>query len=277
MQQRRQLYVLSNDAPCGREFGSEHGLSILVELDRSTRWLWDIGQSDLFLESAGTLGLNMETVKGAALSHGHYDHTGGLSALLGKTGFQGPIYAHPGCGIKRYKFQPDRRPESIGLDTEAIPWPPPGYIPVSGVKALDDGLTMISDIPRRPGLHESVRGYFFDLAGAHPDHVADDACLVLTSENGPVVILGCCHSGLANTLQHIRDLLGIDSIFSVVGGLHLLTASKIRLEEAVDILNTFSVKKVYPCHCTGKAAIGFLENRLPGRVFEIGTGTSVAF
>lgn len=277
MEPRRRIYVLCNDAPSGEEFNSEHGLSILVELAPDTRWLWDTGQSGLFLESAQRLGLDLGQLKGTALSHGHYDHSGGLPTLLASVGFQGPIYAHPGCGVQRYKFQAGPDPESIGLDTGAIPWPPPGFVPVAGVQVLDDGLTMIADIPRQPGRHQSVAGYFFDLAKARPDHVADDACLVLSAKEGPVVILGCCHSGLANTLHHVREVLGVDSLFAVAGGLHLIGASETRLDEAVDVLKAFSVKKVYPCHCTGREAIGFLANELPGRVFEMGTGTSVAF
>lgn len=277
MEQTRFIYVLSNDYPSEEGFNSEHGLAILIKLDKDTYWLWDTGQSSLFFESAKKLGLDLKNLKGVALSHGHYDHSGGLPTLLGETGFQGPIFAHPGCGNKRFKFQSGQRPRQIGLDTVAIPWPPPGFRAASKINALDNGLTMISQIRRRPGFHESVGGYFFDLSQKNPDQVDDDACLVLSSQGGPVIILGCCHSGLANTLYHVRDLLGVASVFSVAGGLHLLGAAETSLQEAVEVLKEFSVQKVYPCHCTGSIAIDFLKNRLPGKVFEMGTGTKVAF
>jgi 7,8-dihydropterin-6-yl-methyl-4-(beta-D-ribofuranosyl)aminobenzene 5'-phosphate synthase len=89
---------------------------------------------------------------------------------------------------------------------------------------LDEGLTMFSAIPRREGFFQAVDGYFFDTEASRPDLVRDDSCLLVQTTKGPVLILGCCHSGLANTLCHIREVTGLESIHAVIGGLHLLTA-----------------------------------------------------
>jgi 7,8-dihydropterin-6-yl-methyl-4-(beta-D-ribofuranosyl)aminobenzene 5'-phosphate synthase len=92
-----------------------------------------------------------------------------------------------------------------------------------------------------------------------------------------LLVLGCCHSGLANTLHHIRDVLGLKAIHAVLGGLHLLTAPESALRETAGVLRDYRVERVYPCHCTGEQAGQFLREHLPGKVFDVGTGTVIEF
>lgn len=272
---KARIYILSNNTPGRQGFGSEHGLSILILPDQDTYWLWDTGQSSLFLESAGILGLDLRKLKGVALSHGHYDHTDGLSTLLNDIGFNGPIYAHSDFAVDRFKIQEGSAPKPIGLNKDALPWPLPRFVAVSGSLELVNGLVMISEIPRRHGFHQFVDDFFFDDQRRRPDPVEDDACLVLLSAAGPVLILGCCHSGLANTLYQVRDLLGINRIFSIIGGLHLIHAPESGLHETIQVLKEFSVQQIYPCHCTGEKSTSFLKEQLPDKVFDIGTGTVI--
>ena len=274
---KTRIYVLSNNISGRQGFGSEHGLSILILLGQDIYWLWDTGQSSLFLKSAEMLGLDLTKLKGVALSHGHYDHTDGLSALLNEIGFNGPIYAHSDFAVDRFKIQKGSVPKPIGLNKDALPWPLPKFIAVSGSLELASGLVMISEIPRRQGLYQSVDGFYFDDLKRGPDRVEDDACLVLLSAPGPVLILGCCHSGLTNTLYQVRDLLGIKQIFSIIGGMHLINAPESGLHETVKVLKKFSVQQIYPCHCTGEKSIDFLKEQLSGRVFDIGTGSVIEF
>jgi 7,8-dihydropterin-6-yl-methyl-4-(beta-D-ribofuranosyl)aminobenzene 5'-phosphate synthase len=271
------IYILSDNTSARQGFGSEHGLSIWIRMDQDSSWLWDTGQSSLFLDSAEKLGLDLENLKGVALSHGHYDHTGGLSALLNEIDFHGPIYADSDFSVDRFKIQKGSAPKSIGLNKDKLSWPLPGFVGVSGSLELTPGLTMISKIERRPGLHQSARDFYFDAEKRLPDVVEDDACLVLSSNPGPVVILGCCHSGLANTLYQVRDILGIHRVFAVIGGMHLVDAPESSLHQAVRVLTEFSVEQIYPCHCTGKPSVDFLKEQLPGKVFDIGTGSVMEF
>jgi 7,8-dihydropterin-6-yl-methyl-4-(beta-D-ribofuranosyl)aminobenzene 5'-phosphate synthase len=274
---KTRIYILSNNIPGRKGFGSEHGLSILILMNQDEYWLWDTGQSSLFLESAEKLGLDLEKLKGVALSHGHYDHTDGLSLLLNKIGFNGPIYAHSDFAMNRFKIREGSVPASIGLNKNALSWPLPRFVAVSGSLELTSGLTIISEIPRRQGLYQSVDDFYFDAEKHLPDPVEDDACLVLSSASGPVVILGCCHSGLANTLYQLRDMLGLNRIFSIIGGMHLINAPKSSLNQTVQVLREFSVEHIYPCHCTGKKSVDFLKEQLPGKVFDVGTGTVIEF
>lgn len=265
------IHVLCDDV--GRPgFGSEHGLSLALSLEDGSRWLWDTGQSGLFLDTARTLGVDVRSFAGVALSHGHYDHAGGLGALL-RAGFAGPIHAHPAFAAERWKFAPGAPPRSIGLDLAGLPaWPLPGFTAVSGRADLAPQVVMLTDIPRLPGSFQSVDGYFFDLERTRPDPVADDACLVVGTPRGFVLVLGCCHSGLANTLRAVRETLGVTRLYAMVGGLHLLAAPAAAVEEAAELLREFAVERVCACHCTGPEAMEELGRRLPGRVRQIGAG-----
>ena len=269
------IYIISDNTSIQQGFGREHGLSILIQMDQDSYWLWDTGQSSLFLESAQKLGLDLKKLKGVALSHGHYDHTDGLSTLLNEVDFKGPIYANPDFAVDRFKIQKGSVPKPIGLNKAKLPWPLPGFAGVSGSLELSNGLTFISKIERRPGLYQSVDDFYLDAKEQLPDFVEDDACLVLLSNPGPVVILGCCHSGLANTLYQVRDILGLNRVFSIIGGMHLINASESSLHQAVQVLMEFSVEYIYPCHCTGKKSTDFLKEQLPGKVFDIGTGNVI--
>jgi 7,8-dihydropterin-6-yl-methyl-4-(beta-D-ribofuranosyl)aminobenzene 5'-phosphate synthase len=271
------ICVLSDNKPGPDGFGSEHGLSMLIALGSGHRWLWDVGQSPLFLESAGKLGLDLRNTKGLALSHGHYDHTDGLATLFQEAGFEGPVFAHPGFAEQRYKSQQGSVPRPIGFNRDSLPWLLPRFTAVHHHRDLDQGLSMLSDIPRIEGHFQSVAGYFFDRVETIPDSVQDDACLVAHTNKGAIVVLGCCHSGLANTLHRISDVLGLKAIHAVLGGLHLLTAPESALHETVGVLREYRVERVHPCHCTGEQAGQFLKEYLPGKVFDVGTGTVIEF
>ena len=273
----KRIYTLSDNTSIRQGFGREHGLSILIQMDQDSYWLWDTGQSSLFLESAQKFGLDLKKLKGVALSHGHYDHTDGLSTLLNEVDFKGPIYANPDFAVDRFKIQKGSVPKPIGLNKAKLPWPLPGFAGVSGSLELSNGLTFISKIERRPGLYQSVDDFYLDAKEQLPDFVEDDACLVLLSNRGPVVILGCCHSGLANTLYQVRDILGLNRVFSIIGGMHLINAPDSSLHQTVQVLKEFSIEYIYPCHCTGKKSTDFLKEQLPGKVFDIGTGSVIEF
>ena len=270
------VHVLCDNHSRGREFGFEHGLSMCLDLPCGQRWLWDTGQTGLFLDNARKMGIDPASFQGLALSHGHYDHTGGLRPLL-LTGFRGPVHAHEAFATRRWKADGQGVPTHIGLDASNLPDPLPGLIPVCGLSRPAPGLTMVTDIPRAPGRHQSVDGFFLDTALKRPDPMPDDACLVLDTAGGPVVLLGCCHSGLANTLHHVRETLGLDAVHAVAGGFHLHNTRPEAVDEAIETLDDFDVRRVMPCHCTSPAATEALTRALPGRVRPLAAGDVMEF
>lgn len=243
--------------------GCEWGLALAIDLGRHGIWLWDTGKTDLFLKNAATLGIDVGLARGLALSHGHFDHTGGLAALCATTAFSAPIHAHPSCALKRYAEEPGGKPRrSIGP-----PAPLPEFLPAGQVTVLAPRLTLLTDIPRQPGRFQAVQGFSLDPDGTRNDTVPDDAFLMLESSQGPVIVLGCCHSGLANSLDAVRERLGITRIHAVLGGLHLFKAYPEALEETALALEEFDVRRLIAGHCTGKDSLNHLRERL--RTLEV--------
>ena len=258
------------------EFGHEHGLSMAVTLENGHTWLWDTGQTHLFLANAHAMGIRAETAFGVALSHGHYDHTGGLDGLL-DAGFSGRIHAHPEFARTRFSIAPDRPIRDIALRTSDLPRILSRHVPVTASSPLDDGLTMITDIARIPGRFEPVRGFYRDRSGRIPDPVPDDACLLLETASGTVLILGCCHSGFANTWNHIQNTRGICRLHAVIGGLHLMHAPQWAWEETAAALQETGADRILPCHCTGDEARHFLRSSLGEGVIPAGAGLDITF
>ncbi|MDD4731988.1 MAG: MBL fold metallo-hydrolase [Desulfovibrio sp.] len=264
----RLTFLCDNTAASDLE--CEWGLSVALKLTDGSLWLWDAGQTELFLRNAESLGVDVRSAKGLALSHGHYDHTGGIPALI-DAGFQGAIYAHPAAPTPRYNLGRGT-PRPIG-----IPAPLPPFQEVQGSTRIAPGITMVTDIPRRPGLFQAVQGFALDPQGKKPDSVPDDAFLLLETPQGPVVLLGCCHSGLENSLLHLRDQFGLTRLHAVIGGLHLHNADAGQWQAAADILKQFQVDLLAVGHCTGDHAADYLENRLTCRVLRTRSGLTLSF
>ena len=265
------ISVLCDNESLNEKLGSEWGLSMVLELPGNGSWLWDCGASPLFLKNAAQMGIKVKDAKGLALSHGHLDHTGGMDALM-EDGFMGPVYAHPDFANKRYS-----RRGKDGFSEASFPCEYPGTIIVRDDVELDDGLFMITEIPRREGLFEATEGLFLDPEMTQPDPVKDDAFLLLMTNSGPVVVLGCCHSGLANSLYHLRDLTGLDSVHSIIGGLHLYSTEESELESTAKVIEEFNVQTVAAGHCTGSDGLKFLEQRLSCEVLHMGSGSVYEF
>jgi 7,8-dihydropterin-6-yl-methyl-4-(beta-D-ribofuranosyl)aminobenzene 5'-phosphate synthase len=272
----RSVTVLCDNESSRPDIGHEWGLSLAIDLGPGPEgglWLWDTGKSALFLKNAAALGVDVRAARGLALSHGHYDHTGGLQALRA-AGFTGGIHAHPACAGQRWADEGPGKPRrEIGP-----PEPLPAFFPAGEITRLAPGLVMLADIPRLPGRSQCVAGFSRDEAGAVPDNVPDDAFLVLDARSGPVVILGCCHSGLANALACARERLGLGEIHAVLGGMHLYKADEAVLDEAAAALREHGVRLVVAGHCTGQKAAESLRSRLPERdIHDLAAGQTWTF
>lgn len=270
--------TVSGEAPNKGALVSAHGLSMALLTEEEKLLLWDTGPDDGFLRNAAVLSEadpELPPLTDAdliACSHGHYDHSGGLPALR-KAGCTAPIYAYPRALHARYRKLPDGGKREIG-------WR--GGEEGAKLHAVGDVLRLLPDVemhthfPREPGRFQAVDNFFLDRDCTEPDTVEDDAALLVEGENGASVILGCCHSGLRNTLQAMWLRSGAASIHTVVGGLHLSNAPEYAVEETVQTLLDYGVERIFAGHCTGDAARKQLQEKLPGKVFPLGVGQKIA-
>jgi len=272
-----QIAVLCDNHTLNPHLTYEHGLSMAIILDSGDLWIWDTGQSGLFMDNAFSMGINPGRAAGLALSHGHYDHTGGLDKFWEQTDFTGPVYAHPAIFTDRFACHPGTDPRAIGLRTAAPERLRNQLVPVKDTWQLAPELTLFTSITRSPGNFEPVQGFYLDPEGNEPDTIPDDAAIVLTTPNGPVLVLGCCHSGLKNTCEHISAKTGITRFHALIGGLHLGSAPQQAIKETKETIEAFGCTRAYAGHCTGEDALAQLQKSLPLVMHPMGSGLFVKF
>jgi len=261
--------VVDNAVQRSSPFWGEHGLAFLIEAE-GCRVLFDTGQSGtVLLYNLEMLNVNSTTIDALAISHDHYDHTGGLPGLLDQVRPGIPLYANLDLFRERYSrregelqtigtFQSEK--DLTACLTLELSQTPQKIIP---------NLWTTGEIVERPE-PEGRSAHHFILEGdvLVPDPYKDDLALVLEVDDGLLLFCGCCHAGLLNTLAHVERTFG-GSIVGIAGGLHLTGVSADELQHVVDVLSSMPVlKRVYPNHCTGEVAFVTLTQRLGAHVIR---------
>ena len=270
--------VLVDDSRGDVGLEAEHGLALWIETG-SGAVLFDTGASALVVANAAHLDARLEEADAVVLSHGHYDHTGGLAAVLARARFA-RIVAHPAVSLPRWSRDPQGRAKDVGM-------PPQAFSALTACAAratlttdhveVVAGVHVTGAIPRRRDDERSAEPFFVDREMTLNDSLPDDQALWVETPSGPIVVVGCAHSGLLTTLDHIARLRGDDAVRAVVGGTHLLHADAARLERTTAELARHGVGFVAPGHCSGKAAVALLSERFAGRCQPFHVGRRLDF
>jgi len=261
-----------NTAKAG--FLAEWGISMLVEVD-GMKVLFDTGESVSTVHNAQLLGVDLLAVNRIVLSHGHYDHTGGLREVLRRAG-QKEVIAHPAVWGKKYGQQKGEPERYIGIPfvREGLEALGASFNLSAEPVKLSDRVMTTGEIPMVTDYEEiDTDLYVKEDGGLKPDSLADDLALVIDAEFGLVVILGCGHRGIVNTLQHAQKLTGKELIYAAIGGTHLLYASEERLEKTAAALKEMGVQYLGVSHCTGFASSAYLAQEFGDRFFLNNAGT----
>ena len=260
-------------------FWGEHGLAFLIAVgDR--RVLFDMGQSGtVLLRNLGLLGVDLATIDALAVSHGHYDHGGGLPALLEGLRPYIPLYANADLFRGRFSLK-DGQPEDVGLDVTQAELARALTIHLSDdPQEIVPGLWTTGAIRERPELEgKSPSHQMREGERLVPDEYRDDMGLVWESGDHLVLICGCCHAGLLNTMAQVQRHFAAP-IEAIVGGLHLTSATAGDLQHVGEVLAAMpTLRRVYPNHCTGEAAYVALTQILgPSVVGPCPAGTVLEF
>lgn len=259
-------------------FWGEHGLAFLIETEGS-RVLFDIGQSGtVLLHNLALLEIDAATIDAVAISHAHYDHTGGLPALLGHLRPGTPLYAQPDLFRERFSRR-EGEMQSVGLSLTRAELAERMILDLNEMpQEITSGIWTTGEIHQRPEPEGSSDYHLMREGDALlTDAYRDDMALVLQRGEALVLLCGCCHAGLLNTLAHVRRTFE-RPIELIAGGLHLTSADRGYLARIGEVLSAMStLQGVYPNHCSGEAATIALTQILgPAMVHPCPAGTVLA-
>lgn len=258
------------------DYIGERGLSMLVEAD-GLKVLFDTGATISAVHNAQLLGVDLSAVDRIVLSHGHDDHTGGLREVLKRAGKK-EVIAHPAVWGRKYARRGDEPERYIGVPfvREGLEVLGASFVLSAEPVKLSTDMMTTGEIPMVTD-YEAVDTELYVREGVkkRPDVVPDDLALIIDADFGLVVILGCAHHGIINTLKHAQKLTGKELIYTAVGGTHLLKASEERVEKTAAALKEMGVQYLGVSHCTGFAASAYLAREFGNRFFLNNAGTRI--
>jgi len=256
----------------------EHGLAFWIEAD-GLRILFDTGQGKVLRHNAARLSIPVDAADAIVLSHGHFDHTGGLAEVLGVRR-DVSLYLHPAALGPKYARRSQTPHRAIGMPESAatavasrgdrVVW-------TRGPTELRPGILLTGEVPRRTDFEDVGGPFFCDAECEAPDPLMDDQALSIHTSSGPVVVLGCAHSGVVNTLDYVAELTGESRVRAVLGGMHLVRADARRLDATVAALERYEVALLGPAHCTGGRAAFRLRKRFPEGCVKCAAGSTFHF
>lgn len=270
------LYILADDRTNRKGFISEHGLSILIEHE-GTRILFDTGTTDAYIRNAKKMGVDLGKTNYIILSHGHSDHVGGLQYFPKKEKYP-DVYVHEDIYMNKKAY-------TDGLNSfggAGVPWTPNFFEDIKSSLIFNHRMTKISpsvslvdSVPSNNDYEKPPEGTPIRYSDMYPpDAYFDEQMLVLETDVGLLVFIGCSHPGIVNCLDHIMNQYPDQRIHTLVAGMNLESVSPLRLKRTIDYIWDLNIQTIIPLHCTGLTAIHEMKKQLGGKCINLGVGDS---
>jgi 7,8-dihydropterin-6-yl-methyl-4-(beta-D-ribofuranosyl)aminobenzene 5'-phosphate synthase len=273
------LTILAENTARGPRILGEHGLAWWIEADGHAV-LFDTGQGQVLRHNAGRLGVDLASAEAIVLSHGHYDHVGGLEEALALAP-RAAVYLHPAAVEPKYTGSGGgdtaRRISTPFVEARRFEAPGRKVVVTREPTEVVPGVWTTGEIPRLNDFEDTGGPFFLDETRCRADPLLDDQALYFLTPEGAVVVLGCAHAGVVNTLVQVARLSGGARIHAVIGGMHLEAASPQRMRRTIARLRELGVQRIAPLHCTGPRAVVALRNALGERCEFCATGSRLAF
>lgn len=263
--------LVDNNTYIDKYYLGEPGASYYIE-DGGTKFLFDVGYSDIFFKNADSMDIELEDISSIVLSHGHDDHTRGLKYYFDKKhNHKVSLYAHPNAfNIKISKGK------NIGAPLTMDDLKDKCELILSKVPLhVSENIMFLGEIPRTNdfevpySLGQEIRdGEMYD------DFLIDDSALVYTTDKGIYIITGCSHSGICNIIEYAKKVTNDERVLGIIGGLHLFKVDN-RVYKTIEYFKENNIKELYPCHCTSFAVKAEIHKAIP--INEVGTGLEITW
>ena len=259
---------------------AEHGFAAHIRLGAmGPDILLDAGLSNVALpHNLPRLGINPRAVDQVVISHGHPDHTGALEVFLRLTWKRTPVVVHPDAFLERWRLLSDGSREGP-YQQDRRSWEKAGakIVTLAEPYELAPGCLATGPVPRRTDF-EKVSSSILYRRGTEflSDPILDDQSIVINVKGkGLVVISGCAHAGIVNTVLYAREISGVDKVWAVLGGFHLQGAAEDVVERTIVELKRLGPQLIMPCHCTGFDATRRFAEEMPGQFLLGAVGTTL--
>jgi len=249
-------------------FRGEYGFAALITVD-DKKIMFDTGSEDALIKNAAAGGIDLGQINDLIISHGHFDHTGAVIPFL-KSAPGKKVYAHAGIFIPRYTVWGDfRKAIGVPFDSEEIGRNGAQFIITNDFTEVHPGVFVTGEIPRKTS-YEDVGGSFYVEVGDRlvEDLIYDDMSVVINHPEGLIIVSGCAHAGIINTIEYAMQQTGQNKVRAFIGGTHLAGASEERMNKTIEALKNYDIEQIIACHCTGFEATMKLRNALGDRVMK---------
>jgi len=253
---------------------AQHGWAVFLETDRGN-YLLDTGAGKIIINNAHVLGVDLTSIQGIILSHHHHDHTGGILEVLEYLKRPVDVYSHTELFKDSYSTRTDQLNHSgVPFKREVLESKGVRFDLSKEFRSIAPGLFMTGQVPRLTAYekgepHQVIR----EAQGLVQDPLQDDLSVIIPTENGLFVILGCAHAGIVNTLNFAMKRMNEDRIHTVFGGTHLDSVGEEQREESIKALKTMKIAHLGVSHCTGMKASVRLAQEWGDRFVFCSVGT----
>lgn len=259
----------------------EHGFAAFLETGEGN-FLFDTGRGMTILHNAGLLHKDLTSINKIVLSHSHLDHTGGLPEVLRILPHDSiDVYAHPDIFAYRYRNRDGKRQYGgIPFIQGHLEMRGANFVFSKDYREIEDGISMTGEIPRitdfeGKDLHD--RWIVRDNGEEIPDIIPDDLSLVIYTDKGLVLLLGCAHAGTINIIEHVIKQSGIDEFYAIIGGTHIGFSGNEQLYASIEALKKYRIQHLIPSHCTGVESTACMKNELGDMVHFSHVGYKIDF